>query len=171
MAATRQAKAIWTGDLAKGSGEVSALSSKQFDGLPVSWAARTEAPEGKTSPEELLASAHAGCLGMSLASELANPDARVEVHTTIRMDEVDGKGHQIVASTVAIRGRVPGLSTEEWRQKVALDAIVPGADEETFTKLVEDAKDNCPISKALEGNVALSVTAKLHQRSEARASS
>ena len=155
MAATRQAKAIWTGDLAKGSGEVSALSSKQFDGLPVSWAARTEAPEGKTSPEELLAAAHASCFAMALSARLAKngtPPQRLEVTANVRFDKVQD-AWAVVAS------------------ELGLDAIVPGADEETFTKLVEDAKDNCPISKALEGNVALSVTAKLHQRSEARASS
>ena len=90
----------WDGNVARGAGRISG-DTGAFTDLPFSLPARIGRVEGKTSPEELLASAHAGCLGMGLASELANPDARVEVRTTIRMDEVDGKGHQIVASTVA----------------------------------------------------------------------
>ncbi len=68
MAATRQAKAIWTGDLMKGTGEVSAVSSAKFSALPVSWASRTEDVQGRTSPEELLAAAHASCFAMALSA-------------------------------------------------------------------------------------------------------
>ncbi len=71
MAATRQARAKWNGDLATGSGEVSSVTSGKFSSLPVSWGARTEAPQGKTSPEELLAAAHASCFSMALAAGLA----------------------------------------------------------------------------------------------------
>src|SRR5258706_13419355 len=71
MATSRQARAIWNGDLAKGSGVVSALSSKKFSDLSVSWAARTEAPQGMTSPEELLAASHASCFCMALSAGLA----------------------------------------------------------------------------------------------------
>ena len=140
----RTAHVGWDGNLARGAGSIDAASGA-FARLPFSLPSRVGEPGGKTSPEELLASAHAGCLGMSLASELANPDARVEVHTTIRMDEVDGKGHQIVASTVAIRGRVPGLSTEEWRQKVeAADAGCP------FTTLLKNAGVEVTVNAELE---------------------
>ena len=145
MAATRQAKAVWHGDLAKGSGEVTGLSSTTFSALPVSWAARTEEPEGRTSPEELLAAAHASCFAMALSARLAKngtPPERLDVTSTVRFDKV------LDAWAV--------VSSE-----LVLDAVVPGADDETFTKLVQDAKDNCPISKALKGNVAVSVTAKL----------
>ena len=145
MAATRQAKAVWHGDLAKGSGEVSAISSAKFSALPVSWAARTEAPDGKTSPEELLAAAHASCFAMALSARLAKNGTapeRLDVTSTVRFDKVQD-AWAVVSS------------------ELALDAVVPGVDEETFTKLVQDAKDNCPISKALKGNVVLSVTAKL----------
>ena len=71
MAATRQARAKWNGDLATGSGEVSSVTSGKFSSLPVSWGARTEAPQGKTSPEELLAAAHASCFAMALSAGLA----------------------------------------------------------------------------------------------------
>ena len=140
----RSATVTWDGNIARGAGRISGATGA-FSDLPFSLPTRIGQAEGKTSPEELLASAHAGCLGMSLASELANPDARVEVHTTIRMDEVDGKGHQIVASTVAIRGRVPGLSTEEWRQKVeAADAGCP------FTTLLKNAGVEVTVNAELE---------------------
>jgi organic hydroperoxide reductase OsmC/OhrA len=83
---------------------------------------------------------------MGLASELGDPEARVEVHATIRMDEVEGKGHQIVASTVAIRGNVPGLSADEWRQKVvAADEGCP------FSTLLKNAGAEVTVNAELEG--------------------
>jgi osmotically inducible protein OsmC len=151
MAATRQAKAIWTGDLAKGNGEVSAGSSGRFASLPVSWAARTEAPGGKTSPEELLAAAHASCFAMALSAGLGRagtPPDRLEVTATVRFDKVED-AWAVVSSELQVT------------------ASVPNVDEEKFTQLVQEAKDGCPISKALSGNVVLSVTATL-ARSESR---
>ncbi|TML90277.1 MAG: OsmC family peroxiredoxin [Actinobacteria bacterium] len=140
----RSATVTWDGNVARGAGRISG-DTGAFTDLPFSLPARIGRVEGKTSPEELLASAHAGCLGMGLASELANPDARVEVRTTIRMDEVDGKGHQIVASTVAIRGRVPGLSAEEWQEKVAAaDAGCP------FSTLLKNAGVEVTVNAELE---------------------
>ena len=153
MAATRQAKAIWTGDLMKGSGEVTAVSSGKFSSLPVSWASRTEDPQGRTSPEELLAAAHASCFAMALSAGLGRagmPPERLEVTATVRFDKV----------------------LDAWAvssSELAVTATIPSADEETFTRLVQEAKDGCPISKALKGNVAISVTGKLAQRSGARA--
>lgn len=153
MAATRQAKVVWTGDLAKGTGEVSGVSSGTFSALPVSWASRTEEPQGRTSPEELLAAAHASCYVMALSAGLAKagtPPQRLEVTATIRFDRV------LDAWTVA-------------SSELAVNATVPGVDEEAFTRIAQDAKDNCPISRALKGNVSVSVTATLAERSGARA--
>jgi len=140
----RSATVTWDGNVARGTGLISG-DTGAFKELPYSLPTRIGQAEGKTSPEELLASAHAGCLAMGLASELANPDARVEVHTTVRMDEVDGKGHQIVASTVAIRGRVPGLSAEEWQDKVvAADEGCP------FSTLLKNAGVEVTVNAELE---------------------
>ncbi len=145
IAAVRKAKAVWTGDLAKGSGEVSSQSSDKFRALPVSWASRTEDPEGRTSPEELLAAAHASCYAMALSAGLGRagtPPRRLEVTATVKFDKVQD------AWTVA-------------SSELDVTGTVPGSDDAAFTKAAQDAKDDCPISRALKGNVALSVTAKL----------
>jgi osmotically inducible protein OsmC len=141
----RSAKVTWDGNVARGTGLISG-DTGAFAELPYSLPTRIGQAEGKTSPEELLAAAHAGCLAMGLAGELANPEARVEVHATIRMDEVDGKGHQIVASTVAVRGHVPGLDATEWQQKVA------AADEGCpFSTLLKNAGAEVTVNAELEG--------------------
>lgn len=153
MAATRQAKAIWRGDLASGSGEVSSASSERFSALPVSWASRTEDAQGRTSPEELLAAAHASCFAMALSAGLGKkgtPPERLEVTATVRFDKV-GDAWTVASSALDVT------------------ATVHGVDEEAFTKIVQDAKENCPISRALKGNVAITVTGKLSERSGARA--
>ena len=140
----RSATVTWDGNVARGEGHISG-DTGAFAQLPFSLPTRIGQAEGKTSPEELLASAHAGCLGMGLAGELQNPDAHVEVHTTIRMDEVEGKGHQIVASTVNIRGRAPGISRDDWEQKVA------AADEGCpFSTLLRNAGVEVTINAELE---------------------
>ena len=140
----RSANVTWEGNVARGTGLISA-DTGAFTKLPYSLPTRVGQAEGKTSPEELLAAAHAGCLAMSLAGELLDPDARVEVATTIRMDEVDGKGHQVVASTVAIRGRVAGLSPAEWERKVA--AADAGC---SFSTLLRNAGVEVTINAELE---------------------
>lgn len=145
MAATRQARANWNGDLAKGSGEVSAVSSGKFISLPVSWSARTEAPGGKTSPEELLAAAHASCFAMALSAGLAKggtPPRKLEVTAAVTFDKV-GADWSVVSSALEVKGDVPGM------------------DAAAFTKAAEDAKDGCPISRALKNNVRLSVKSTL----------
>ena len=145
MAAIRRAEASWSGPLTTGSGTVTAVSSASFSGLPVSWAARTEASNGLTSPEELLAAAHASCYAMALSGALGRagtPPERLEVSAEVTFDKTDA-GWRVVSSALAVRGRVPG-STE--------------AD---FLVAAEATRDGCPISQALLGNVALSVTAKL----------
>jgi osmotically inducible protein OsmC len=145
MAATREARAVWNGDLMSGTGMVSAVSSGKFSDLPVSWSARTEAPGGKTSPEELLAAAHASCFAMALSAGLARagtPPSRMEVRSRVTFDKV-GDGWSVVSSELEVKGDVPGAEAAK------------------FVAAAEDAKDNCPISRALKGNVKLSVKASL----------
>jgi lipoyl-dependent peroxiredoxin len=147
MPAVRRADAIWQGDLLSGSGVVSAGSSGVFKELPVSWASRTEAPGGRTSPEELLAAAHASCFAMALSFGLANaktPPTRLEVSAQVTFDRV-GEGFKVVSSALTVRGRVSGI------------------DQDGFRKAAEAAKDGCPISQALKGNVQLSVQATLEK--------
>jgi osmotically inducible protein OsmC len=145
MAATRRADATWEGDLLSGKGVVSAGTSQLFQSLPVSWASRTEAANGKTSPEELLAGAHASCYSMALSHGLAQagtPAERLEVSATVTFDRV-GEGFSVTSSALTVRGKVPGAGAEAFKQAA------------------ESAKDNCPISRALKGNVQLSVEASL----------
>lgn len=145
MAAVRRADVVWEGDLASGSGVVSASSSGKFSDLPVSWASRTEEPNGRTSPEELLAAAHASCFSMALSGRLGragNPPKRLETSATITFDKV-GDGFSVVSSVLEVRGEVPGI------------------DQAAFKEAAEGAKDGCPISRALKGNVELSVKASL----------
>lgn len=145
MAAIRRADAVWEGDLAHGAGKVSASSSKAFSDLPVSWASRTEEANGRTSPEELVAAAHASCFCMALSNGLGRagtPPKRLEVSATVTFDNVGG-GWKVASSALTVRGDVPGI------------------DAGAFQKAAEAAKDGCPISSALKGNVALSVEATL----------
>jgi len=145
MAATREARAIWNGDLLSGTGMVSAVSSGKFNDLAVSWSARTDAPGGKSSPEELLAAAHASCFAMALSAGLGRAGTkpnRLEVSSRVTFDKV-GDNWTVVSSELDVKGDVPG------------------ADAAKFERAAEDAKDNCPISRALKGNVKLSVRANL----------
>lgn len=145
MAATREARAMWNGDLLNGTGVVSASTSGKFSEVPVSWSARTEAPGGKSSPEELLAAAHASCFAMALSAGLAKAGTRpnrLEVRSRVTFDKV-GDSWTVISSELEVKGDVPG------------------ADAEKFTRAAEDAKENCPISRALRGNVRLSVRASL----------
>lgn len=145
MAATREARAVWNGDLLSGTGVVSASTSGKFSEVPVSWSARTEAPGGKSSPEELLAAAHASCFAMALSADLAKAGtkpSRLEVRSRVTFDKV-GDSWTVVSSELEVKGDVPG------------------ADAEKFTRAAEGAKENCPISRALKGNVKLSVKASL----------
>src|SRR3989442_3534460 len=148
MAAVRQAHVTWNGDLPTGKGYVSAATSGVFKGLDVSWPRRSEADaQGKTSPEELLAAAHASCYAMAFSAGLARagsaPDS-LDVSATVTFDRV-GDGFKVVSSALEVRGRVPNM------------------DEATFVKAAEAAKDGCPISAALKGNVELSVKATLEK--------
>jgi lipoyl-dependent peroxiredoxin len=130
--AQRQARATWEGDLG-GAGHVSAVSSGAFGELPVTWAARTEQPGGKTSPEELIAAAHASCFSMALAHELAQGGTapeRLEVGATVTLDQVDG-APTATRSALEVRGRVPGIDA------AAVEAAA------------RSAGRNCPISRLL----------------------
>ena len=143
--APRRADAVWHGPLGRGSGEVSLMTSGAAGPLPVTWASRTERSNGKTSPEELVAAAHASCYCMALSNildEAGAPPEKLETSVTVTFKEVEG-GWKTGTSEITVKGWVPGM------------------DEATFQKAAEDAKDGCPISGALKGNVELSVTASL----------
>lgn len=145
MPMIRRAEAFWQGDLNAGSGEVGTTTSPAFSGLPVTWKARTEEAGGLTSPEELLAAAHASCFAMASSNNLAKagfPPERMDVSVEITADKREA-GWTVLSSRITVRGRVPGV------------------DEQTFREQVEAAKDGCPISRALKGNVELSVEATL----------
>ena len=108
----READVTWVGSMARGSGALTAASSGAFVALPYSLPSRIGNPEGKTSPEELLAAAHGGCFTMSLATELSaagTPPEQLDVRCTITMDEVEGKGHQIVGSVLVVHASGPGI--------------------------------------------------------------
>jgi osmotically inducible protein OsmC len=145
MAVTRSANATWRGNLFEGSGSVSSGTSEQLRDLPVSWNARTADPEGLTGPEELLAAAHASCFSMALSNTLAKAGftaEQLDVTATVTADKRDA-GWTVISSHLSVHGRVPG------------------ADAAAFESAADTAKDGCPISRALKGNVELSVDATL----------
>jgi len=147
MAAVRTATVTWQGDLMSGSGGVSAGSSGTFQDLPVSWASRTEAPEGRTSPEELLAASHAACVAMAFSSDLTKagtPPDHLHVEAEVTFEKLDA-GWTVVSSALTVLGQAPG------------------ATHESFTSIAEGTRDGCPISRALQGNVKLSVDATLEE--------
>ena len=143
MAAERRASVTWNGDLLSGAGTIDEVGSGAFGPLDVSWAARSEeASGGKTSPEELIAAAHASCFSMALAHALAgagNAPERLETSATVTF--VPGTG--ITKSALTVRGSVPGL------------------DADGFREAAEDAKKNCPVSQALAGVPEITLDAEL----------
>ncbi|MGB3411025.1 MAG: OsmC family peroxiredoxin [Microthrixaceae bacterium] len=140
--AVRTAETTWTDSLAKGSGKLSG-GSGALDALPVTWAARTEEPGGKTSPEELAAAAHSSCFSMALAlllGENKTPPGELVVSAAVTLDEVDGKP-TIVSSELTVRGHAEGL------------------DQEDFKKIVDQAAELCPISRLFAGTkISVTVT-------------
>jgi len=147
MATTRRADATWSGDLLSGRGSVTAATTGVFRDLPTTWASRIGEPEGVTSPEELLATAHASCFSMAVSNELAKagtPPSKVTVSVAVTGDKLES-GWTVLSSAITVR------------------AVVPGATEGSLREAAEKAKDGCPISKALKGNVELSVEATLEQ--------
>ncbi|MFF8743730.1 OsmC family protein [Streptomyces californicus] len=131
MATTRQAHTVWEGNLIEGKGVVS-LDSSGIGEYPVSWPARSEQANGKTSPEELIAAAHSSCFSMALSHGLAGagtPPTKLETKADVTFQPGTG----ITGVHLTVVGEVPGL------------------DEEAFVKAAEDAKANCPVSQALSG--------------------
>ena len=145
MPAVRRADVTWSGPLLTGSGSVSASSSAAFADLPVTWASRTETADGRTSPEELVAAAHASCFAMAFSGALTRagtPPDRLSVSAEVTFDKVEA-GWRVVSSALTVVGVVPGMFAPDFRAAA------------------EAAKDGCPISQALKGNVGLSVDASL----------
>ena len=146
----READIEWEGTTARGSGVVRAASTGAFE-LPSTIASRVDIVQGKTSPEELLAAAHATCFVTSLGSELARlgmPPERMHVHCTITMDEVEGAGHRIVAS------------------HISASAVAPGADETSLAEAAEDADAGCPFSALIRASATVTVEATLEEASD-----
>jgi lipoyl-dependent peroxiredoxin len=142
MAADRTAHVTWSGSLMDGSGTITSVDSGAFGPLDVSWAARTEDSGGLTSPEELIAAAHAACFSMALSHGLAEggtPPDKLEVDATVTF--VPGEG--ITKSALAVRASVPGI------------------DEAAFREAAADAKKNCPVSKALAAVPEITLEASL----------
>jgi osmotically inducible protein OsmC len=141
--AERTATTVWEGDLAHGNGILSLTSGATGD-LPVTWASRTERSDGKTSPEELIAAAHASCFSMALShglTESGHPPDRLEVSATVTLSLDDGP--KISSSHITVRGTVPGL------------------DADGFAQAAQGAAENCPVSGALKGGLEITVDAEL----------
>jgi osmotically inducible protein OsmC len=142
MAADRTADVTWSGSLLEGSGRIERVGSGSFGPLDVTWASRTEEPGGRTSPEELIAAAHAACFSMAFSNILAkagSPPERLETSATVTF--VPGTG--ITKSALTVRGTVPGM------------------DESAFREAAEDAKKNCPVSQALAAVPEITLDAAL----------
>ena len=141
MAAVSRAEAVWEGDLASGKGRVK-VASGTFNEFPVTWASRAERSHGTTSPEELLAAAHAACYSMAFSNGLSKAGYKVEkLNTSAEVEFVPGTG--ITTVTLTTVGHIHGIEPAE------------------FQKQAEAAKDGCPVSKALHGNVTLKLNARL----------
>jgi osmotically inducible protein OsmC len=141
MAARSRAKTVWEGDLASGAGTTTP-DSGAFSTVDVSWDTRTSRQAGTTSPEELLAAAHASCFCMALSLELAQagtPPARLEASASVEFQPGEG----VKSSHIAVSGRVPGI------------------DQDAFSKAAEAAGEGCPVSGALKGNIDITVEATL----------
>jgi lipoyl-dependent peroxiredoxin len=142
--AERRAEVVWEGDLPRGGGKFT-VGSGAMGEMPVTWASRTKRSEGKTSPEELIAAAHASCVAMALSNVLAEggtPPERLHISAVCTFDVDNVK---VSSVTLDIRGRVPGL------------------DAEGFQKAVEQADEGCPVSNALRGNLEMRVNATLDE--------
>jgi osmotically inducible protein OsmC len=141
--ADRTANVTWNGDLLGGSGSIDEVGSGAFGPLDVTWAARSEdASGGKTSPEELIAAAHASCFSMAFSNILAKAGTPPEqLKTSATVTFVPGTG--ITTSVLEVEG------------------VVPGLDEDGFQEAAENARENCPVSQALKNNVELSINARL----------
>ena len=142
MATERRADVTWNGDLMSGKGRIDTTTSGAFGGLDVSWPARAEDPNGQTSPEELIAAAHAACFSMALSNGLAQAGHPAdELNTSATVTFQPGEG--ITKIALHVTGNVPGMSHDDFRQAA------------------DTAKENCPVSKALASVPEISVDARL----------
>ena len=142
MATDRTAEVTWHGDLMSGSGRIDSVTSGVLGGLDVDWRARSEDGQRETSPEELIAAAHATCFSMALSHGLAQSEHPAdELKTSATVTFQPGEG--ITKISLHVSGKVPGMSDDEFRQAA------------------ETAKDNCPVSKALAGVPDISLDARL----------
>jgi osmotically inducible protein OsmC len=142
VATDRTANVVWQGDLMSGGGTIAQVPSGAFGPLDVSWASRAEEPNGKTSPEELIAAAWASCFAMALSNGLAKagtPPEQLETSATVTFQPGEG----ITRGVLTVRGTVPSL------------------DEAGFRAAAEDAKKNCPVSQALSGIPDVTLEASL----------
>ena len=142
MAAERRAEVTWQGSLMEGAGTIDRVGSGAFGPLDITWASRAEDPDGRTSPEELIAAAHASCFSMALSHGLAGagtPPERLSASATVTF--VPGTGITNIA--IEVVGRVPGL------------------DEAGFREAAEEAVENCPVSKALASVPEITLDARL----------
>jgi len=145
--AERSGQVVWKGNLSGGAGKVTGGSSGAFTDLEVTWASRTKRAEGKTSPEELIAAAHASCFSMALSHELdqmGHAPEVLEVEAIVTLDEVDG---------------APTVTSSALR----VDAQVPGIEEMRFVEAAKKAKKGCPVSRALQRNVEVSMETNLNK--------
>jgi len=143
--AERRAEVVWEGNLIQGSGKVVSVGSGAIGELPITWASRTERSDGKTSPEELIAAAHAACYAMAFSHTLAQagtPAERLLVSAVCTFEQVEA-GFKITTMDLDVRGKVPGL------------------DEAGFEKAAQQAEQGCPVSNALRNNVQIRVNAHL----------
>jgi osmotically inducible protein OsmC len=139
-----RAQSVWQGDLFSGSGTTT-LDSGAAGPLQVSWPSRTEAANGRTSPEELIAAAHASCFNMALSNTLAgdgNIPTQLETSAVATFEKTDA-GFRLTTMVLSVSGDVPGISAEE------------------FSAAAGKAKNGCPVSNALAGNVEITVEASL----------
>ncbi len=143
--ADRRAEVRWEGSLVEGAGALELISSEAAS-LPVTWASRVESPDGRTSPEELLAAAHASCYSMAFAATLGragSPPEWLHVTAVVSLDPKQGGGFEVTNSALDVRG------------------VVPGLDAAAFQDLADTAEKGCPISNAIRGNVTIIVSATL----------
>ena len=144
--ASRTARAIWEGNLTEGKGTFT-TGSGALGEQPISWAARTQEPGGRTSPEELIAAAQAACYAMALSNTLnshGTPPQRLTVNCTCTLDRAGG-GVQITQVAIDVVGAVPGL------------------DEAGFEQVAQEAERGCPVANALRNNVDITLSARLQQ--------
>jgi osmotically inducible protein OsmC len=142
MATDRHAEVTWNGGLMDGSGRIDSVGSGAFGPLDVTWASRAEDPAGRTSPEELIAAAHAACFSMALSlalAEVGSPPEELRTGATVTFQPGEG----ITKIALTVRGRVPGL------------------DEDGFREAAEGAKTGCPVSQALTGVPEITLDASL----------